>query len=288
MIKNIMNRKAYSFSVLMLVFLCLFAIISCKTEKKIIAEPVNPVKEKGADFLFEQLKKSELKFNFLTVKIEAETKTEKETNSFNVNLRIKKDSIIWMTISAVFGIEVARVLITNDSVKLIDKFHSTFFKGDFKYINNMFSTELDFDILQAILVGNDFSFYENDVFKARSDGKDYLLSTVGRRKLKKHLKENETAKILIQDIWLNSETFKIVRVMMKDIKEKQKLEVEYFDFNKLNEQLFPGEVKINVKAEKSILEADLKYSSPELRDSMEFPFNISKKYTQVFLKENKN
>ena len=279
-----MNKIAYLLSGL-IIFFSVTLIFSCKT-KKIIA--IEPAKEKGADFLFEQLKKNELKFNYLTVKISADTKNEKESNSFNVNLRIKKDSIIWMTISAVFGIEVARVLIAGDSVKFIDKFHSTYFKGDFKYINNMFNCELNFDILQSILVGNDFSYYENDVFKARSDGKDYLLSTVGRRKLKKHLKENEAAKILIQDIWLSSENYKIVKVMMKDIKERQKLEIEYLDFKKLNEQLFPGEVKITLKAEKTLFDADLKYSSPELRDSMEFPFNISKKYTQVFLKENKN
>lgn len=87
-----------------LLLLITVVLYSCRTQKKIVTDPVivkEKDKEKDANFLFGQLKNNELKFNFLTVKIEAETKNEKETNSFNVNLRIKKDSIIWMTISAV-------------------------------------------------------------------------------------------------------------------------------------------------------------------------------------------
>ncbi|MBK8414658.1 MAG: DUF4292 domain-containing protein [Bacteroidetes bacterium] len=38
----------------------------------------------------------------------------------NINLRIKTDSLTWISKSPLLGIEVARVMITRDSVKFMD------------------------------------------------------------------------------------------------------------------------------------------------------------------------
>ena len=39
----------------------------------------------------------------------------------NANIRMYKDSAIWISANAILGIEAMRVLITKDSVKLLDK-----------------------------------------------------------------------------------------------------------------------------------------------------------------------
>ena len=108
-------------------------IISCNTQRQIIKDPI---KEKGADFLFQQLKKNEFKFSGLNIKFNAEVSFNKNDNSFSGNLRIRKDSAIWISISPALGIEAFRILITNDSAKLLNRLNTTFFAGDLKYINN--------------------------------------------------------------------------------------------------------------------------------------------------------
>jgi hypothetical protein len=254
-------------------------IISCNTKKQIIKEPI---KEKGAEYLFDQLKKNEFKFEWLNIKFSAEVGYNKNTNSFNGNLRIRKDSAIWVSISPALGIEAMRVLITMDSVKLINRLNTTYFVGDFKYISSLLETDLDYDMIQSLLLGNDFSTYENNVFKASIDNKQYLLSTVRRGKLKKYLKNAEdTSKVLIQDIWMNPESYKINKVRVKEIKENRKLETEYSEFEKIDSMLYPTKLHFDIINDKTKIEISIDNSRITTEGPLEFPFNVSSKYKKT-------
>lgn len=63
------------------------------------------------------------------------------------------------------------------------------------YISNILHTELDFDMLQNLLIGNSVSFdHEESKLKSMIDNKRYLLSTIRKRKLRKVLNENSDLK----------------------------------------------------------------------------------------------
>jgi len=271
MIKNCMNKF------LSVAGVVIFAIIlSCNPQKQIIKAPI---KEKGADYLFAQLQKNEFKFNQLNIKFSASVSVNKNNNSFSGNLRIRKDSAIWISVSPALGIEAMRLLITTDSAKLLNRLNTTYFAGDFKYINSLLKTDLDFDMLQSFLVGNDFSTYENNVFKASVDGGQYLLSSVGRGKLKKYLKNiADTSKFLIQDIWMDPDNYKITRVRIKDLKENHKLDVEFSDFEKIDSMLYPKKINFNIISDKTKIEISIDNSRITMNEPLEFPFNISSKY----------
>jgi outer membrane lipoprotein-sorting protein len=274
-----MNKKFVSALGFVLLGLILLTVFSCHPQKKITREPI---KDKRADSLFGLLKKNEFKFNYLSIKFSADVSFNKNNNSFNGNVRIKKDSAIWISITPALGLEAARILITIDTVKMINRLASTYFIGDFKYINSLLKTDLDYDMLQSLLVGNDFSSYENDVFKASIDNKQYLLSTVGRGKLKKHLKNTEdSSRILMQDIWLDPETYKITRVHIKELQENKKLEAEYSDFATVNSLLFPNKIEFVVVNEKTRMEIKIENSKVSTTGPLEFPFNISSKYNRI-------
>ncbi len=254
-------------------------IFSCNPQKKIIKEPI---KDKGADYLFKQLKTNEIEFNCINIKFSADISYNNSNNSFNGNLRIRKDSAIWISVSPALGIEAARILITNDSVKMLNRLGSTYFAGDFKYITSMLKADIDFDILQSLLIGNDFSSYENDVFKASVDGKQYLLSTVRRGKLKKYLKNSDDSlRILMQDIWLDPDNYKITKVRIKELKENRKLEAEYSDFVKVDTSFFPNKIQFIVVDEKNKIKIKIKNYKISSSCPLEFPFNVSSKYKRV-------
>jgi len=274
-----MNKKIISAIGCVLLSFVLLILLSCHPQKKITREPI---KDKRADSLFSLLKKNEFKFNLLSVKFSADVSFNKNNNSFNGNVRIKKDSAIWISITPALGLEAARILITVDTVKMINRLESTYFIGDFKYISNLLKTDLDYDMIQSLLVGNDFSSYENDVFKASIDNKQYLLSTVGRGKLKKHLKSKEdSTKIVMQDIWLDPESYKITRVHIKEIKENKKLEAEYSDFVTVDSLLFPNKLEFVIVNDKIRVEIKIENSRVSTSGPLEFPFNISSKYNRI-------
>ena len=138
-------------------YFILFLLISfyaCKQHEEVSKEKLEHFSAKE---LIEQLDKNEFRFKSISTKVEIEFIDEKST-SFKAHLRVQKDSVIWISITPLFGIEMARVMITQDSVMLMNRVKAEYFKGDFAYINKMFNVELDFEMLQALLVGNSIEF----------------------------------------------------------------------------------------------------------------------------------
>ena len=262
--------------ILLFISLIITILIACNQQKKIIKAPI---KEKGADYVFVQLKKNEFRFKCLNIKFNADIEYNGKKNSFGGTLRIKKDSLIWVSVTPALGIEAARILITPDSVKMLNRIEMTYFAGDIKNMNKMFKTNIDFDMLQSLLVGNDFSYYENDVFKASIDGNMYKLNTFGRGKLKKHLKSKEDSlKILMQDIWLDAENFKIAKVHIKELKGDRSLIAEYKDYSLIDSLRIPSKIKYEIKNEKDKIDVNIEYVKIAVICPLEFPFNVNSKY----------
>ena len=113
-------------------FIFLLAVIllciSCRTTKKVTEAPL-PVKLKGDNVieLFDSMMAHQFTYTWLSAKADVEyTDRNNETSSFDVNLRMKKDSAIWISITPLLGIEVARVLVTPDSMRILDRIGKTY------------------------------------------------------------------------------------------------------------------------------------------------------------------
>ena len=271
-----MNKHRY-INVLMMVFLLLVSI-SCSVSKRTIRKPI---KEEGADYLFENLKKNELKYEYISTRFSASFYQNKSRTSFNGQLRIQKDSLIWVSISPALGIEMARIIITNDSIYYMNRLDKTYFISDFDYINTKINSTLDFDMLQSFLTGNDFSFYENSSFRAGIDNHQYTLTTTGRRKLKRYVRNNNEISIPVQYLWLDPETFKINRVLIRELTTNgRRLEGSYL-YEARGDQMIPQKVNFNLETLDNKNSIELEYTRFETVDNLSFPFKIPSKYSRV-------
>lgn len=254
-------------------------LFSCSAERQVIREPL---KEAQAEYLFSKLKENELKFDWLTAKFSADYKNKDTEHSFGGQIRIRKDSLIWITLSPMMGIEVIRLMISQDSIKFINRMNNTYFIGDYEYLNRFLNTNIDYDILQAFLIGRDLSSYENDKFRASIDEKYYKLSTSERQKLKKFVKSTEEAvKVYIQNIWLDPVTFKITKADVKEVKrEKIRMEASYDAFEPLGSQIFPGKVEYNIFAENNLF-VKVNFSKVLVDEPQSFPFKIPASFQPI-------
>lgn len=236
----------------------------------------------GADYLFNKLKENELKFEWFSAKFSSEYENRAQKNSFNGQIRIAKDSLIWLSFSPGLGIEVFRIMITQDSVKFINRMNNTYFVGDYEFVNRFLSANIDYDILQSFLIGNDLSFYENGKFRAALDNMQYKLSTAERTKLKKYVRNHqESLRILIQNIWIDPETFKITQASVKEINEPNlQLEAIYSSFEKIDQQLFPEEMTFDISAANKI-HVHAYFSKISINTPLQFPFKIPQSYRRV-------
>ena len=264
---------------LLLVILSVVFMASCSTTRKAIKAPI---KEEGADYLFKKLKEHELKFTWFSGKFSAEYKNGKKSTSFNGQIRIRKDSAIWLSLTPGLGIEAMRLVITQDSVKMINKLNNTYFLGDYNEVNRFLKTNIDFDILQAYLLGNDLQFYEDGKFRVTIEKGDYKLSTAARLKLKKYIMNSEENKrAYIQNIWLDSETFKISEADVREISnENIRLGAAYGDFENIAGQLFPKKLDVTIWADNTI-KVKATFSRITVDSPLQFPFRIPSGYRLV-------
>jgi len=117
---NCMNKYNYShlLTIYTLFFLSIILITSCTAPKKIVRDIIPIDKHETPEVLFNKLKQNELKFQFLSASFNADAVIDNNHNTFNGNVRIKKDSLIWLSISKM-AIEVLRLKLSQDSFMLI-------------------------------------------------------------------------------------------------------------------------------------------------------------------------
>jgi hypothetical protein len=279
------NFKTYS----LICLISIFFFASCRTLRP-IKPPVTPPEtvNQRLDFktpkaLINYLKENEFNYNWLTSKFSAEVITEDNKQSFTVSVRAKKDSAMWLSVS-VLGIEGARMLITQDSVRFMDKLNNKYFVGDYQYLSKLLSIDVDFETMQSVLIGNSMEFYDEDEkLKSGKDSTFYLLTTIKKRKLKKALKdnpENATNKDLAQRIWLHPLTFKVYQIVINDFPNDRTFTANYSNFQVIDSSYFPFKANFVIQAQKKIV-LDIDYSKVVHDKPQTMPFNIPAKYERI-------
>ena len=278
------------------VLLLFVFFVSCKHKKNLAKNPVTVIDTtaekcrmdfKNGKSLSRRMNENELDYTYASAKFNCELTLDGEEHSFNVTVRTRKDSVIWMSISKL-GIDAARVLITKDSVKFtLGLTERKYFTGDFSYINQKLHADLDFNMLQALLFGNSAEFYDDD--EKLKPGRDknncqYFLSTVRKRHVKRIVSGAEQPKELFQTMWLDPQTFKIVTMEFDDVETKRKFNACYDEFKPVDKYLAPFKLLYNITAEKNI-KAEIKYARIGINEPQKFPFNIPPNYERIEFKK---
>jgi hypothetical protein len=266
---------------LLVVLALILLLTGCKSTRSTLKKPI---KEYGFDYLYAKMLENQFNFNFLSAKFSLTYYEDKGKTDLRGQLRMKNDSITWISFSPALGIEAARLNLTDDSIKFINRLNKKYFMGEYDLIDSLLNTTIDFSILPAMIVGNDITSYDVNKFKASIDGGLYRITIQERRKIKKSLKNTEDdARVLVQNIWLNPEDFRIRQVELKELNDgdNKKLDVVYKNYFPVGDQMFPEEMFISITSQKSIL-IEVKFLKVELDEEMQFPFRVPGKYEKLF------
>lgn len=241
-----------------------------------------PIKEYGFDYLYNKMIENQVNFDYLNSKFNVVYYNGRKKTDLKGQFRIRKDSLIWITLSPALGIEAARISMSNDSIKFINRLNKTYFTGEYCFIDSILNTTLDYYILEAMILGNELTQYDINKFKASIDGGLYRITIQERRKIKKYLKSGEVdSKVLIQNIWLDPETFKIRRVVLKELGDEHKrLQIIYSQYHEVDGLLLPEIMQIKISAGTTIL-INLKFGKTVINQPLRFPFTIPKKYQKL-------
>lgn len=201
-----------------------------------------------------------------------------ENSNYNISgtLRIQKNQAIFFSVTPLLGIEVARILITPDTVKFLNRLQASYFVGDMRFINNMLGTDLDFYMLQAILTGNDFEHFTNDNFRISDDRDMLLLSSSSRRR-----RDNRQAPSIEHNIWLDRGNYRIRQTIIYDPAGQRMIRADYKSFERLDGQWLPNELTLLFTDPGSRAEISYRLSRTSLNSPQEMTFSIPSRYKEI-------
>lgn len=168
-----MKKSSVYFSILILtVFL-----LSCKTSTKLI-KTVNP-DQMSDKILLARLMESNLDFTYYEQDSRIEYLSDAFSADVNATIRMKKDEYIWASVKKL-GLEVARVMITQDSIFLIDRFNSQYMAESSDYLGTNFGLPFDLSDFQQFIAGNHL-IRDHVITKRNQAGNNYEIETAGSK-----------------------------------------------------------------------------------------------------------
>ena len=183
----------------------------------------------------------------------------------NAFLRMYKDSVIWMSINATFlNIEAFRMMITKDSIFIINKLDKLKSMHSLSYIEDVAHIPLDLRTLQELIIGNPIYVGDSIVSYKKTENR-ILVSTVG--KLFKNL------------ITLAADNNLILRSKLDDldVSQNRTADLTYGEYASLGNNFFPTYREITV-AEKTKVDIILVFKQYDFNKELSFPFSLPKNY----------
>lgn len=211
-----------------------------------------------------KLNANKIDFNTFSAKINVDyTAANGKKYDVNAILRMQKDSAIWISVTAIFGIEGLRAYITEDSVKILDKQDKIYTARSVAYLQEVTQLPLDLHSLQDILIGNPVFVDSNIISYSRSVNTISLLS-VGEW----------FRNLLTLDAESRVENSKLDDV---DPSRSRTCNLSYSDYENKKGVPFSAKRRITV-AEKSNLDIKLDFKQYEFNETLSFPFSVPKNY----------
>lgn len=106
--------------------------------------------------LWRAIGEQNIEYTWYAAKADIQVKTEDFTMGGNADIRIRKDSIIFMSIRK-FGLELARVKVTPDSIFALNRLQAQYLVLPIDSLRALYEVPFDFSELQEVLVGNHYT-----------------------------------------------------------------------------------------------------------------------------------
>jgi hypothetical protein len=165
---------------------------------------------------------------------DAKTQTDLE-----IEIVMDKNNYIMLTAKAMLGIEVARVLLTRDTISILDRLNRKHIVTDYRYIEKLTNTQLTLPQLQEMFVGNPLFTPAEKNSLVDSILNYVVISTV-------------VSPTHTQMLYLHQSTIKPTRNIVNDKSNGREFKVEYDQFHISGSNMYPSDFTINIRAEKSV------------------------------------
>lgn len=231
---------------------------------------VDHSREDSATFIrknFDSIMLNRIQFTTFSGKMDVEYR-DGDDKKYDVNavVRMYKDSVIWVSVTAFLGMEGLRAYITKDSVKVLNKQDKVYTARSVSYLQEVTALPLSLSTLQDLLVGNPIFLDSNIVSYSRSPGTVSLLCL------------GDFFKNLFT---ITADNKLAVSSKLDDVEDlrNRTCYLSYDEYETKKGPNFSTRRTINV-SEKKKLDIKLNYRQYDFNETLSFPFSVPKNYSR--------
>ena len=240
-------------------------LMACGSSKTITGS-ATANKKVSTKQLIKTINANKTDFKTLVGKLKIETIQGDNSKSFGVSLRWEKDKTIWIS-----KLGIVKALITPTRVAFYNKLDNSYFDGDFAYLSKIVGTELDFNKLQNILLGETVFDLDEKTYSSSVADNSYILMP-------------KQQQALFEIFFLmNPKHFKANSQQITQEKEKRILQIDYLDYQKVEKLVIPQNIKVLAVEAESEIQINLELKSLDLNRKLKFPFKIPSGFDEIKL-----
>lgn len=243
-------------AIYLLLLSCFFAsFLGCKSEQPITSKQ-----------LAKKLKVKDFDFDYLTIKSKLRFNDGGKDQKVAGYIRMKKDSVIWMSMSKA-SVEGVRIVVTQDSMMMLDRLKKEYYTFNYEQLQERFNFSFNFDMLQSVIIGNMYVQSEEFPQPVKQDAFFIVKELIDNIAVENHISRNNN---------------KLAKVKVVD-GNKNTLEIDYDDFQPVGDQQLSHHSKSVLTYAKDEatenIELELNYTKVTHADKpLKFSFRVSSKY----------
>lgn len=255
-------------------------LVSCRSTRKIqtaisqkdttsatAAAPAESDSARQVRQILNALDSGRIDFKTFSAKVNVDYRdAEGKRYDLNANMRMVRDSALWVSVNAILGIEALRMLITTDSVKVLDKQNKLYTARSIDYLQEVTALPLNLRTVQDLLIGNPVYVDSNVVSFSRSSD---AMSLVTLGQWFKTLLTVSISDRLVQRIKLDD----------ANMARSRTAELAYSDYETRAGRRFATKRRITV-VEKKKLDIALDFKQYAFNEEVSFPFSVPKNFRQ--------
>jgi len=264
-------------------------LFSCKTQQKVYSN--RDLKHLDKADIYDSIQANYGDYSYFYTKFSCTARQNNNSKSFKGTIKLRRDSLIWISITPGLGLELFRIQLTPDSIEFIDRMKSTYFSGDYASIEKLSGAEVNFRSIQSILL-NEMFFYGNkprdtaelmNMMYFRKTAKNIRISSHIERKLKNVLKENERPDILYHDFHVSNFYLRIEETEIRDYATNRSMILDYSDFQQYDSLYFPDDLHMQIRDfdKMNTFDLNLDFHKTAFKDNLNFNFSVPDSYKRL-------
>ncbi len=209
----------------------------------------------------------EIDFEYFQGKARMILRDSKKEREVKANIRVRKDSVIWMTFS-VIGVQGGKALINKDSITIVSNVDKEYYVFEYSELTKRYNFPINYNVIQNALLGN--------LIQERKDDDSIVQES------SVFILKQQSGTVSVTN-FVNAASMKIEKVEMKEENTSNSLVMNYSNFQPVGDKVFPynGTINLFYKALSGLLNTTIifEYNKAEVGDKeLKFPFNIPKRY----------